>query len=40
VKEIKLMKPTMEYADDIMNLRQEVLDEKDSFAGCGSLRNC
>jgi len=40
VKEIKLMKPTMEYVDDIMSFRQEILDEKDSFAGCGSLKNC
>lgn len=40
MNEIKLMKPTMEYADDIMSFRQEMLDTRDSFAGCGSLRNC
>ncbi len=38
--EIKLMKPTMEYAIDIMSFRQEVLDANNSFAGCGSLKNC
>jgi predicted acetyltransferase len=40
VKEIKLMKPTMEYANDIMSFRQEILDVKNSFEGCGSLKNC
>lgn len=30
----------MEYADDIMSFRQEILDAGDSFAGCGSLKNC
>ena len=38
--EIMLIKPTMEYANDIMSFRQEVLDENNSFAGCGSLKNC
>lgn len=39
---IKLIEPTMEYAEDIMQLRQELLDanDADAFAGCGSLRNC
>lgn len=39
---IRLMKPTMEYADDIMKFRQEVFEanDRDAFAGCGSLRNC
>jgi len=36
--EIKLVKPTMEYANDIMSFRQEVLDANNSFAGCGSLK--
>lgn len=38
--EIRLIKPTIEYADDIMKFRQEFLDSNDSFAGCGHLRNC
>lgn len=42
MKEIKLIKPTIEYAEDIMHFRQELLDANDSdcFAGCGSLKNC
>lgn len=40
--QIKLMEPTMQYADDIMQLRQELLmaNDGDAFAGCGSLRDC
>lgn len=40
--EIKLIKPTIEYADDIMQFRQEIFDAKDTdaFAGCGNLENC
>lgn len=38
--EIKLIKPTMEYANDIMSFRQEVLDANNTFAGCGSLKDC
>ncbi len=38
--EIKLMKPTVEYADDIMKYRQEFLDAGDSMDGCGNLRGC
>lgn len=40
--EIKLIKPTMEYAEDIMQFRQEILDAKDpdAFAGCGNLEEC
>ncbi len=37
---IKLIKPTIEFADDIMSFRQEMLDTNDSFAGCGSLKKC
>lgn len=40
---IRLIKPTMDYAEEIMALRQELLqadDGDDAFAGCGSLRNC
>jgi len=40
--EIKLIKPTIEYADDIMMFRQEILDanDPDAFAGCGNLEEC
>lgn len=39
---LRLIKPTIEYADDIMQFRQELIDAGDSdfFAGCGSLRDC
>jgi predicted acetyltransferase len=38
--EISLIEPTMDYADEIMGFRQEMMDAGDSFAGCGGLRNC
>ncbi len=40
--EIRLLKPTMEYADDIMQFRQEIIDanDPDAFAGCGNLEEC
>jgi predicted acetyltransferase len=38
--EIRLIKPTIEYADDIMKYRQEFLDSNDDLAGCGNLRTC
>lgn len=40
--QIKLIKPTIEYADDIMQLRQEIIEAKDpdAFAGCGNLEDC
>ena len=37
---IKLIKPTAEYADDIMKYRQELRDFDDSMDGCGNLRQC
>lgn len=37
---IKLVKPSIKYADDIMKFRQELLDAGDEFAGCGPLKNC
>lgn len=39
---IKLLKPTMDYADDIMKFRQEIFEAKDedAFAGCGNLESC
>lgn len=40
--EIRLIKPTMGYAEDIMRLRQEIIDanDPDAFAGCGNLEEC
>ena len=38
--EIRLIKPAMEYADDIMKYRQEFLDSGDSLDGCGNLKMC
>lgn len=42
MEEIKLISPSIEYDDDIMQFRQEMMDanDSDSFAGCGSLRPC
>ena len=39
---IKLVTPTIEYADDIMEFRRELLNagDVDSFAGCGDLEDC
>lgn len=44
-EEIILVKPALEYATGIMAFRQELIearsqDGSDSFAGCGSLRDC
>ena len=41
--EICLVVPSMEYEEQILRFRQELLeadDGEDSFAGCGSLREC
>ena len=40
MNEIILIKPTMEYADEILKFRQEILEsnDRDSFAGCGNLK--
>ena len=42
MSEIILKKPTIEYADDIMQLRQEIMDanDPDAFAGCGNVEEC
>lgn len=40
MNEIKLMKPSKEYANDIMKFRKELLDAGSGFAGYGSLYNC
>ncbi len=37
MNEIKLIKPTLEYSEQIMDFRQELLDNNDEFAGCGPL---
>ncbi len=37
---IKLTKPSLDYATDIMSFRQELLDANSEFAGCGSLYGC
>ena len=40
--EIRLVKPTAEHAEAIMQLRQELLGDTggDRFAGCGNLEHC
>lgn len=40
--EITLIKPTMEYAQDIMDFRRELLvaNDADCFAGCSRLEEC
>lgn len=42
MEEIKLIRPSMEYDEDIMQFRKELMEagDLDSFAGCGSLRQC
>jgi len=42
LNDIILKKPTIEYADDIMRLRQKIMDanDPDAFAGCGNLEEC
>lgn len=39
MNEIKLIEPTIEYAEDIWKFRQEIIDssDHDKFAGCGTL---
>lgn len=41
-EDIKLIRPSIEYGEDIMQFRKEIIDanDSDSFAGCGSLRQC
>ena len=38
--EIKLVKPTLKYAEDIMQYRKEFIDLNESMDGCGNLRKC
>lgn len=40
MNELILVKPTMEYADEVMAYRQEFLDCGSSMDGCGALRRC
>jgi predicted acetyltransferase len=40
LEKLELFKPTMEFADDIMKFRQELLNINCKFAGCGNLKNC
>ena len=34
---LKLARPTLEYAEQVMQYRQEMLDNNDSFDGCAGL---
>jgi predicted acetyltransferase len=40
LSQIKLIKPTLIYASEIMEYRQQFLDSGDSMDGCGNLREC
>ncbi len=42
MEEIRLVKPTADYADEIMALRQEIMeiDGPDAFDGCSGLGKC
>lgn len=42
MEEIKLISPSVEYGEDIMKFRKEIMEanDNDSFAGCGSLKRC
>lgn len=42
MEEIRLVRPSMEYDEEIMTFRKEILevDGEDAFAGCGTLRAC
>lgn len=42
MNQIQLIEPTEEYAEQIWQFRQEILDsnDNDKFAGCGNLRTC
>jgi predicted acetyltransferase len=37
---IILLKPTVEYTEDIMKFQQELLNSNSEFSGCGYLKNC
>lgn len=39
MSKIKLVKPTVEFAEDIMTYKEDFLQSGDSMAGCGSLRD-
>lgn len=37
---IKLIEPTLQYADDIMAYREEFIQSGEDMCGCGNLRQC
>ena len=37
---LKLIKPSLDYADDIMAYREEFIQSNDSMDACGNLREC
>lgn len=37
---IRLIKPTLEYSEQIMSYRYEFIELNDSMDGCGNLRDC
>ena len=37
---IKLIKPTLEYSEQIMSYRNEFIELNDSMDGCGNLKEC
>lgn len=40
MSEIKLITPTLEYANDIMKYRQEFIESGENMDGCSNLRQC
>lgn len=40
MEEIRLVNPSIEYAEDIMQFKQEIISANDRFEGCGSLSRC
>lgn len=42
MEELRLIAPSMEYSEDIMDFRREIIqaDGSDAFAGCGGLGKC
>lgn len=42
MEELRLLRPSTEYGEDIMQFRKEIIEANDNdlFAGCGSLKQC
>ena len=40
MEKIKLINPTMEYKEQVMNYKKEFLKSNDSFDGCAGLEDC